>query len=103
MPFWSLETLVQGAQAETLIDPFHMDRVKSAAYELGLADQVFCTSDRAANRRTLQEREKLIIPPGQFALLLSSEKIRIPPDTIGFISIKARIKFRGMVNISAQV
>jgi hypothetical protein len=42
-------------------------------------------------------------PPGQFALLLSSEKIRIPPDTIGFISIKARIKFRGMVNISAQV
>ncbi|MGC8494315.1 MAG: dCTP deaminase domain-containing protein [Syntrophobacteraceae bacterium] len=43
---------------------------------------------------------KSLSPPGQFALLLSAEKIKIPSDTIGFISIKEGIKFRGMVNIS---
>lgn len=100
MSFWSSETLTQRAKAESLIDPFQMDRVKSAAYELGLADQVFRTSDRPATRRVLQKREQLVIPPGQFALLISAEKIRIPPDAIGFISIKAGIKFKGMVNIS---
>ena len=100
MSFWSSETLAQRAQAESLIDPFQMDRVKSAAYELGLADQFFRTSDRPAKRRVLQKREQLVIPPGQFALLITVERIRIPPDAIGFISIKAGIKFKGMVNIS---
>jgi len=100
MPFWSSETLTQRAKAECLINPFREGRVKSAAYELELANQVFLTSDRPATRRVLQEREQLSIPPGQFALLISEEKVRIPPDAIGFISIKAGIKFRGMVNIS---
>ncbi len=100
MAFWSSETLAQRAKAESLINPFQTDRVKSAAYELGLADQVFRTSDRPAKRRILQKREQLVIPPGQFALLISAEEVRIPPDAIGFISIKAGIKFRGMVNIS---
>jgi len=98
--FWSSETLTQRAQAEALIEPFQIDRVQSAAYELGLANQVFRTSDRPAKRRILQKGEQLVIPPGQFALLITVEKIRIPPDAIGFISIKAGIKFKGMVNIS---
>lgn len=100
MPFWSSETLIQRVKAESLINPFQMDRVKSAAYELSLSNQVFLTSDRPPKRQDLKEREQLVIPPGQFALLLSIEEIRLPPDTIGFISIKAGIKFRGMLNIS---
>ncbi len=100
MSFWSSETLTQRAQVESLIDPFHIDRVKSAAYELGLANHVFRTSDRPAKRRALKRGEQFVIPPGQFALLISGERIRIPPDAIGFISIKAAIKFKGMVNIS---
>jgi len=100
MAFWSSETLVQRVKAESLINPFRMDRVKSAAYELSLSNQVFLTSERPPKRQNLKEREQLVIPPGQFALLISMEEIRVPPDAIGFISIKAGIKFRGMVNIS---
>ncbi len=100
MPFWSSETLVQRTKAESLINPFQMDRVKSAAYELALANQVFLTSDSPPKRQNLKESEQLVIPPGQFALLICMEEIRVPPDAIGFISIKAGIKFRGMVNIS---
>nr|WP_159079745.1 deoxycytidine triphosphate deaminase [Methyloceanibacter sp. wino2] len=40
------------------------------------------------------------IPPGQFAFLLTEEHIKIPQGAIGFISIKTRIKFRGLVNVS---
>ena len=100
MPFWSSETLAQRAQAETLIEPFQQDRVKSAAYELGLAEQFFRTSDQPAMRRSLKKGEQLVIPPGQFALLITVERVRIPPDAIGFISIKAGIKFKGLVIIS---
>jgi dCTP deaminase len=100
MPFWSSETLTQRAKAECLIKPFLEDRVKSAAYELELANQIFLTSDRPAKRRNLTEREQLGIPPGQFALLMCMEEVTVPSDAIGFISIKAGIKFRGMVNIS---
>jgi dCTP deaminase len=36
----------------------------------------------------------------QFALLLTEEHVAVPSDAIGFISIKAGIKFRGLVNVS---
>lgn len=100
MPFWSSETLAKRAKAECLISPFRIDQIKSAAYELRLAGQVFLTSNKLPKRQDLKDREQLVISPGQFALLISMEEIRVPPDAIGFISIKAGIKFRGMVNIS---
>ena len=42
----------------------------------------------------------MTIPPGQFAFLLTEEVITIPPEVMGFISIKATFKLRGLVNVS---
>lgn len=44
--------------------------------------------------------QQILIPPGQFALLLTEEVVTIPHDTIALISIKAGIKFKGLVNVS---
>jgi dCTP deaminase len=41
-----------------------------------------------------------MIEPGQFGLLYTMEKVHVPDNTIAFISIKASIKLRGLVNIS---
>ena len=43
---------------------------------------------------------QLVIPPGQFGLLITEEVVQVPMDAIAFISIKAGIKFRGLVNVS---
>ena len=40
------------------------------------------------------------IPPGQFAFLLTEEVVSVPPDALAFISIRAKTKFRGLVNVS---
>lgn len=40
------------------------------------------------------------MPPGQFAFLLTEEVVHVPLDAIAFISIRATIKFRGLVNVS---
>lgn len=46
------------------------------------------------------ERGAVAIPPGQFAFLLTEEKISIPPELMGLISIKATYKLKGLVNVS---
>ena len=48
----------------------------------------------------LDSGEQLRIPPGHFAQLLTEEKIRIPPDALGLISMKSQVKRLGLVNVS---
>ena len=50
--------------------------------------------------RKLADGECFAIPPGQFAFLLTKEDVAVPDDAIAFLSIKARIKFCGLINIS---
>ncbi len=41
-----------------------------------------------------------MVPSGQFVLLLTEERVRVPNSALAFISMKARIKFKGLVNVS---
>ena len=50
--------------------------------------------------RKLSDRDGFTIPPGQFAFLLTEEVVSIPADALAFISIRAKTKFRGLVNVS---
>ena len=100
MAFWTSEKLKDKANQQTLIAPYDESRVKHGAYELSLGNEAFITSDDTQKKQILQDGEQLLIPPGQLALLITKEEVRIPPDTIGFISIKAGIKFSGLVNVS---
>ena len=44
--------------------------------------------------------EAFTIPPGQFAFLLTEEVVSVPADALAFISIRAKTKFRGLVDVS---
>ena len=105
MSFWSSEKLkvelqklkiVTSADGAVVAD----SSVVNGAYELTLGPEAFLTSDDDNKKQILKEGEQLVIPPGQFGLLLTEEKVAIPNHAIGFISIKAGIKFRGLVNVS---
>ncbi len=81
-----------------LISSSDSKNIKRGAYELTLGPEVYISGDKV--KKFLEIGKQTAIPPGQFALLLTEEIVTIPADMIGFISIKADKKFRGLVNVS---
>lgn len=86
---------------ESIINPYNKARIKQAAYELSLGDEVYRTDNKERKVEHLHSKNKMVeINPGQFTLLLTKETLTIPPDKLAFISIKAKQKLKGLVNVS---
>lgn len=68
------------------------------AVVLHIGREVFVTGN--STKRVLSEKEQFSIPPGQFALLITEEKITLPRTRLGFITIKFGLKKKGLINIS---
>jgi dCTP deaminase len=104
MPFWSGETLKQKIPAKKLVTEFEESRIDCAAYTLRMGRQFYLSAAEADIRtnkvQTLSENDSIAIPSGQFAVLLTEETVTIPTDAIAFISMKAGLKARGLVNVS---
>jgi dCTP deaminase len=103
MSFWSSQTLKR--ELSSLITPFDISKVESASYPLRIGNEIFVTkdhlnSDSQHTKRILGVNEDFDIPPGQFAFLLTEETVKVPANAIAFISMKASIKYKGLVNIS---
>lgn len=102
--FWSGETLKD--RLETLVTPFDPDRVDCSAYTLTMGRELYVSPNDAMQDpqsvtiRQLGDGEGFTIPPGQFAFLLTEEKVTIPDTALALISIKAKIKWRGLINVS---
>ncbi len=104
MAFWSGETLKE--RLPQLVYPYDEGAIDCAAYTLRVGSEVYVSPDRqisAPDRHTkqvLEQGESFTIPPGQFAFLVTEERIKVPDDALAFISIKAKLKFNGLINIS---
>jgi dCTP deaminase len=102
--FWSGETLSE--RLADLIEPFAPERVDCAAYTLSVGPEVYVSPNEEAldpatvTMRKLAMGDAFTIPPGQFAFLLTEEIVAVPADALAFISVRAKIKFRGLVNVS---
>lgn len=102
--FWSGETLSE--RLAPLIDPFEPERVDCAAYTLSVGPEVYVSPNNqtadptTVTVRKLDQGEAFTIPPGQFAFLLTEEIVAVPSNALAFISIRAKTKFRGLVNVS---
>lgn len=69
------------------------------SYDLCLGNEVYITSEEEP--KILTEQEPFInIRPGDFALLITHERIKIPLYTMAFISVKFSYKKKGLINIS---
>jgi dCTP deaminase len=109
--FWSGQTLKRRAKGERLIEPFDEKSIECSAYALHVGFEAFVSRDRADQAEEITQGrtpghlraaadETFSIPSGQFGFLIAKEKVRIPADAIGFISLKTRKKFGGLVNVS---
>ncbi len=102
MTFWSGNKLLERMPA--LVSDFSVDRIDCAAYTLRMGRQYYLSASEAeigTNKvRVLSEGDSVAIPSGQFAVLLTEEKVTIPPDAVAFISMKTGLKGRGLVNVS---
>src|SRR5258708_5157038 len=107
MAFWSGEQLARELPA--LINPFKASQLDCASYRLCVGEQAFVTTDKLSSGAP---DPKLIIvlgeppshlvniPPGQFAFLLTQEMVAVPNRAMALISMRAKYKFRGLINVS---
>ena len=104
MAFWSSQT-IEGNLAR-LTDRPDPDMVDCNALTLRIGAEVYITpgfdepQPLSHTKKQLAPGEAIAIPPGRFAFLLTEETVTIPPELMGFISIKATYKLKGLVNVS---
>jgi dCTP deaminase len=99
MAFWSTQRVrAEQQKLGNLVSDFDPKKVQQGAYELALSREVITTPSDIA--RLDGVGKTLEIPSGQFAILYTEEKVTVPTNAIAFISIKARFKSDGLVNIS---
>lgn len=76
-------------------------KIEQAAYALSLGSEAYRTDNKDRKVEILDDQNKNIeINPGQFTLLMTDEYVNIPKDKLAFISIKAKQKLKGLVNVS---
>lgn len=88
------------AAAETIINPFNVERVKHGAYELSVGAEYYDTSMKTGKAVVTAPEKQIHIPPGQLALLITAEVVTVPETQIALISIKFGAKMKGLVNVS---
>lgn len=74
--------------------------MEAAGYRLSVGAEYYVNGDGTSTVKKLEEGDAFVIGPGEFGFILTKEKVRISKSAIGFISIRASIKFRGLVNVS---
>lgn len=120
MAFWSGDKLATVGLAKQIVDPFvvpDLDRVDCSALVLTLGHECFVTpqmGDVAHAKQMLdpvtsvnvrgqvrrQSGGEVIIPSGQFAFLVTEEFVDMPDETMGFISLRSKQKWKGLINVS---
>lgn len=119
MAFWGGSKLASEIPAYGIVEPFSAEQIDCNAYTLTMGEEYYVTPEfgsllrlntkKSLRRKALIEQplqaargrgESFVIPSGQFAFLLTEEKVRIPAHVMGFISLKSGIKFKGLINVS---
>lgn len=102
MAFVNVKHLIGEQDGNNFFKPFNTGRLKNGAYELSLGNEVYLTDAKTGKVEVLSadHNRQVDLNPGQFALLLTLERINVPKNKIAFISVKAGEKLKGLVNVS---
>ncbi len=104
MSYWSGEALAE--RLPNLVSPYDAAQIDCAAYRLRVGPEAYISPTGEAKDAAIKTRvpldpgEAFTVPPGQFAFLLTEERVTVPKAALAFISIRATVKFRGLVNVS---
>ena len=106
MTFWSGEKLEDRLGENNIITPFEPNNIDCNAYTLTVGKEVYVTLHHkikdvlSYTKKYLYPDEPVTIPPGQFAFLITKEILKIPTDSMAFISMKSTTKLKGLINVS---
>jgi dCTP deaminase len=92
-----IKALCDNPDVRLIPEPFP-GSFKNWSYDLRLGEEAYLSSDDQITH--LKNKEAIFIEPGEFALLLTKEEVRVPLNLVAFISLKSRHAFKGLVNIS---
>ncbi len=70
-----------------------------AYYRLRLGAEVYVSTEDTTQYLN-EKNDVLSVKPGEFALLTTLETLKLPPNYLGFISMKFDPKSRGLINVS---
>jgi len=102
--FWGNNELK--VRLPALITPYDSELLDRATYKLRIGNEVYVSPTGVGEdtdlktKRQLKAGDDFQVPPGQFALLVTQEQVTVPEEAIAFISMRARYKFQGLVNVS---
>ncbi|WP_232493621.1 dCTP deaminase domain-containing protein [Novosphingobium kaempferiae] len=118
MTFWSGDRLLRDGKQVDLVTPFDDKLIDCSAYTLRLGHESFVTPQFGEAGPNIKQQlaeageidiagikmpvsgGELVIPAGQFAFLLTHEVVKIPAGCMGFISLKSKLKWNGLINVS---
>lgn len=100
MSFWGRHDWLSNGRSCEIIHTFDKSKVDEAGYRLSVGREVYLPDSDGSKVTTLEDGDTFFIAAGQFAFILTEESVNIPLDMIGFISVRAGIKFHGLVNVS---
>jgi len=119
MAFWGGPRLAEQIPKLGIVKPYDEKLIDCNAYTLCMGDECYISTESGLSfsknkkrylkedqyfsdgqEKIIKKGENFVIPPGQFAFLLTQEVVSIPENMMGFISLRSGIKFKGLVNIS---
>jgi dCTP deaminase len=75
------------------------ENIHESCLDLRVGDEVYL-SGHSTPAHLSDDEPYVVLPPGQFALVKTYERIATPPEYVGLISIRFRYKLQGLTNIS---
>ena len=98
MSFWSGETLRRRLPLIVRSPHYSEDRIDCNAYTMHLGAETYVSpsekKDAVRAKAKLESGTGRVIPPGQFAFLLTEEYVEIPRDAMAFISMRSTYKLK---------
>ncbi|GJE16639.1 dCTP deaminase domain-containing protein [Methylobacterium marchantiae] len=105
MAFWANESWIAASATHQYVSGFDPKNLSDGAYKLTLGGEAIVSSGYSESGSEDAYREicqggVLKLLPGQFAYLITEEKVFLTTDIIGFINAATGVKLKGLVNIS---
>lgn len=101
MAFWSLKDWED--KAGEIVTDFDAKNFSDGCYRLALGSEAIVSAEAEGQesiRQNIRKNGELRLLPGQFAYLITEERVQIPRAAIGLINLSTSIKMRGILNAS---
>jgi len=80
---------------EIVIDPFESNQVQGATYDLRVGKQGATTSSKKIVN--IEEDGYLLLKPGDFAIIVVLEKLRLSPQYVGRFGLRSKYARKGVI------